>query len=338
MGGNIFKDDSGIPLTIRIDRDQYYNALCDIAQIFLVATDNASWFPVRSYTTKDSFGDIDIVSDIQHKDSLVKYLENERFKYSINSNVVSFMLYVPKPFEKRGFVQVDAIFHEKEDIQCALGYYANNDLGNLIGRLAHRLGLKYGHDGLSYIHRDGDQVLFKLNLSKDTAAIYEFLGLKFKTTFDTIEDIFEFVSSSKYFHPNIYLLENRNHISRVRDRKRKTYNEFLQYCQNNFKDLVNEPAPVIDKSISVSNAIAFFKRTDELNALMDIVHKNKVFKAKLNGDIIGDVTGLSGKELGQFMAYIKPLMPVQLVNKISDDLVVFIIKELYESFKGKDNE
>ena len=31
---------------------------------------------------------------------------------------------------------------------------------------------------------------------------------------------------------NIFLLENRNYQSRVRDRKRKTYTEFLQWCEN----------------------------------------------------------------------------------------------------------
>lgn len=38
-----------------------------------------------------------------------------------------------------------------EHFNTSLEYLNWNDLGNLIGRIAHKFGLKYGHKGLLYI-------------------------------------------------------------------------------------------------------------------------------------------------------------------------------------------
>ena len=43
--------------------------------------------------------------------------------------------------------------------------------------------------------------------------------------------IFDYVTTSNYFHPDIYLLHNRAHKARTRDRKRKNYTDFLVYCE-----------------------------------------------------------------------------------------------------------
>ena len=68
----------------------------------------------------------------------------------LNSNVFS--------FELDGH-QVDLIFTEKKFYESALVYFANNDFSNLIGRIAHKHGFKYGHCGLVYVMRDGDCIL-----------------------------------------------------------------------------------------------------------------------------------------------------------------------------------
>ncbi|WP_457824345.1 hypothetical protein, partial [Staphylococcus aureus] len=49
--------------------------------------------------------------------------------------------------------------------------------------------------------------------------------------FRNLLDIFQFVVSSPYANLDIYLLENRNHKSRIRDSKRPTYNAFLDWLE-----------------------------------------------------------------------------------------------------------
>jgi hypothetical protein len=71
----------------------------------------------------------------------------------------------------------------------------------------------------------------KLFISNFDQAL-EFLGfdsLRFAQGFNTIDDILDFVASSKYFCKDFFLFENRNHDQRKRDVKRPTYTRALEY-------------------------------------------------------------------------------------------------------------
>ena len=69
-------------------------------------------------------------------------------------------------------------------------------------------------------------------LSNNFEDILNILGLNttvYKNGFDTYQEMFDFVISSPYFDKNLFLFENLNNKNRVRDKKRKTYNMFLEY-------------------------------------------------------------------------------------------------------------
>ena len=71
----------------------------------------------------------------------------------------------------------------------------------------------------------------KLFISNFDQAL-EFLGFdssRFAQGFNTIDDILDYVASSKYFCKDFFLFENRNHDQRKRDVKRPTYTRALEY-------------------------------------------------------------------------------------------------------------
>lgn len=268
--------------------------------------------PIVAYHDKQSFGDMDIIIKSEKLSDdwvsqLVKEFRLAHGDWSKNGNVLSFAY---KNF------QIDLIVTPENDFQSSLDYFAWNDCGNLQGRLAHKLGCRLGHRGLELIIKDSDQTLGIIDVTKDTAKIHELLNLNHQqwlNGFNTLEDMYEWISNSKYFNKDIYLLENRNHYSKTRDKKRKTYSEFLIWCQN--REFINNypHADITEKSgynirephYSESILPMFPHVRDEYQIIIDKHNTNKLFKEKFNGKIINELTGLSDKELGHFISYAK---------------------------------
>ena len=251
---------------------------------------------IRSYREKSSFGDCDILyyhpSNIDVITEVVKnYKPKEIFS---NGDVFS--------FEYLDF-QIDLIKTNSDEFSTSWDYFAWNDLGNLVGRIAHRAGFKYGHKGLSYIIRDETYVVGEILVSNDTSEIYEFLGFdwdRFDDGFNTIEDIFDFVSAGKYFDPEIYLLHNRSHKARTRDAKRPTYNAFLKYCEGVDANIAMNKE--VFKAHMLVNACKKFPLfINRHNILMNKYIDRTNFKNKFNGDVVKSITKLEGKRLGEFI-------------------------------------
>ena len=128
--------------------------------------------------------------------------------------------------------QIDFIITPDSEIEAAYNYFSYNDLGNLMGRIAHKFDTKYGQDGLRFVYRTEGKVLGEIKLSTDPVEICKFLGLKDfrEAKLESLLDIFEYVRSSKYFNPFMYDMDELNKINRDRNKKRKTYMSFLDYC------------------------------------------------------------------------------------------------------------
>jgi hypothetical protein len=180
------------------------------------------------YRDKKDFGDMDILiaKDGTNNEDTRNYLLSEFGSKEVvcNTDVIS--------FELDGF-QIDLIFTEPDDMEAAAFYYSQCDANNIIGRIANQFGLKFGHTGLVYVNRgQSGNIMNKVVLTKDPVRIYEFLGYDYETYakgFDTLEQIFDFIIAGKYFSKEIFEYENLNHQNRTRNRKRKTYQQFLEY-------------------------------------------------------------------------------------------------------------
>lgn len=222
---------------------------------------------IESYHDKQDFGDIDFLSTIDRQifEKLVEKTENinivakaEQFSYAIEFKLAS---------DELVFVQVDYIKSNLEDFDFSKNFFAFNDLGNLIGRIAAQAGFSFGFDGLKrkiYVDNRGDIIndlysneisvtslvenarLFKNELNrailktsiivtKDFDNALKFLGFdveRFKQDFNNMNEVFEFVVSSTFFNKDAFLFENRNHKARARDKKRSNYLAALEYFKN----------------------------------------------------------------------------------------------------------
>jgi hypothetical protein len=306
-------------------QDRFSNSRCDI---------------IKSYHHKESFGDCDILlEDVDLGDIQTPLYELFGSDITIlkNSNIYSFNY----GLNEKDF-QIDIIVTPSDNYITSLNYFAFNDCSNLLGRIFHKFGLKYGHDGLSYVIKQDTYVIDTILVSKDMEKILEFIGLDVDTYnkgFDTLEDIFNYVASSKYFHPDIYLLHNRGNAARVRDKKRKTYMEFLVWCQKNYGRLNKYHWYSYDERLDHKDYIRqaylpmifrAFPESDYSYAVACNAYEKKVlFTAKFNGTIVRELTGLEGKALGEFIQQFRARYG-DLIESSSDLDVKKLIINLYK--------
>lgn len=287
--------------------------------------DQPTLSPIPAYGNKETFGDADILFSGTPTmwDKFVKgYLSHVPCPSGhchSNGNVFS----VGVNLDDGRVFQVDFIYSGGEaTTQIMRTYFAYNDLGNLMGRVAHRLGMKWGQDGLVYVLRDPvntDRVLGEYNLTGGTSAspnlgyAFDLMGydyMRWRKGFDTLEDVFEFAASSRYFHPEIYLLENRNAISRARDSKRATYSAFLIWCEENSDRLGGYHVP---RECKVDFKEKFFHELCASNtALSEWYHSMVANSARarmaatvFNGSKVAEVSGLQGHALGALIAAVR---------------------------------
>ncbi|KVP98159.1 hypothetical protein WJ96_06190 [Burkholderia ubonensis] len=264
---------------------------------------------IPAYRAKADFGDCDILVTSAGYDPNKAAAALDAVEVVRNGPVTSVGVVVRDelpPVDGNVF-QVDLIAIGEDAFDYALGYFSFNDLGNLIGRTAHRAGLSHKHDGLWFYVRDGDYKFREICLTRDYDVALRFLGYepaRFHAGFETLGEIFEYVSGSTFFNRDIFLLENRNAKSRIRDRKRRTYMEFLKWCEAR-PELPAYPYPD-DKSAWLPRIAEHFPHfeAEYQQALKDMADQRAV-KVRFNGEWVAKLTGLQGKDLGALMKNVK---------------------------------
>ena len=228
----------------RLTKEQYNEVISALTPTLPYKT-----VAIPSYRAKDSFGDCDLLTtatDEAFEKSLSKdfALLGKKRNGAVTSYALKYGSFPP--------FQFDLIKAREDSFKFHYNYLSYNDLGNLIGRVAAAFGFKFAHDGLYilawYSHKGEERSVArvkeygktndcaehrmeKLFISNFDQAL-EFLGfdsLRFAQGFDTVDDILDFVASSKYFCKDFFLFENRNHDQRKRDVKRPTYLRALEY-------------------------------------------------------------------------------------------------------------
>ena len=314
MGGHAMKN-YGVE---RLTKEQYDEVLSALTPTLPYKT-----VAIPSYRAKDSFGDCDLLTtatDEAFEKSLSKdfVLLGKKKNGSVTSYALKYGSFPP--------FQFDLIKAKEESFKFNYNYLSYNDLGNLIGRIAAAFGFKFAHDGLYilawYSHKGEERSVVrvkeeaktndhaeyrmeKLFISNFNEAL-EFLGfdsLRFAQGFNTVDDILDFVASSKYFCKDFFLFENRNHDQRRRDSKRPTYTKALEYfdtlTDTKSRDEVVKAfrADVATKYPSIINIkrsmrkqvkreYVFFRR---LNSRRIVWLYNKLFGKQLEGVALGNM-------------------------------------------------
>lgn len=343
MGGNALPS---VP-TRRLAASEYHRLAAQVTAA-LTATFGARAQAIPAYRSKADFGDLDVV--VEQEKVLVAgdgyaalrafaQREGHARAFNINGGVMSYD-HRFSPDDPEGF-QVDLLVTPAAEMDAALAYFSYNDLGNLIGRTAHKMGFSYGHRGLVFPVREGDHLFTTLQVTADTDQALRFLGYdpaRFRQGFEGLSDIFDYVTGSRYFNGDLFLLENRNHTSRTRDRKRKTYAAFLDHLQAN-PQLPNYVYPE-SKSAWLAPAFAAFPDFERAHrqALADLSAARAV-RARFNGEKVGAWTGMSGPTLGAVMGKVKASFPTtaafaHYLEHHDDDALEALVREQASTLSG----
>lgn len=301
MGGNALSYDA-----VRLAKADYVRMAESCTATLQAVYPGKRVHAIEAYRAKETFGDLDILIENAGFDPFVAARGLNATEVVRNGPVTSIGVRVrpDEPICEGNVFQVDFITIAPEAFDYAKDYFSFNDQGNLVGRLFHAAGLSHRHDGLYYYFRDGDYKFREILLTKDYAQALRFMGYSpdaFQAGFETLEDMFEFVASSEFFDSDIFLLENRNAQSRIRDRKRPSYTAFLKWCE------VTQGLPEYsyskDKKQWHARIEAFFPGflAEYAQGERDLAELREV-KSKFNGGLVSEWTGLAGKELGQVMA------------------------------------
>lgn len=273
---------------------------------------------VQAYRSKKDFGDADfvVVSETLPNISAKEFIQQTFIPSEIVQNSKFYS------FDINNF-QIDFILHSKKIFDIACNYYNWSPSGNAIGKLYHQFKLRLGHTGLFYTIREedidpncknivsGSNILENVVLSTDWKEICELIGLNYYIWvigFDDEEDIFEWISSSFYFHPNRFSFEEMNHRARTRDRKRPDYKRLMRWIEKNqirlpkYQKLENKR----DYLPWLMEIFPILKIKFEENKEKFEIHK--ITRSKFNGDIAREITGLEDRELGKFITSFKIFM------------------------------
>ena len=292
MGGNIFDNSK------RIEQEDY-EKLISICRDKFQSIQRNTHFP-ESFLSKKDHGDLDVIvcGPVVPKEELKELFGLEDDQISQNTTVISI-------FYERKY-QVDFAFHPVENFISAYSYNRNGDCCNLVGRLAHHIGLSLGHDGLSYhVNLNDCDRLGKVSISRDFSKIIPFFGLNYEhweTGFENAEELFEWIVKSPYFNPDVYQFENLNHVNRVRNRKRPVFAGFVEWL--NGREFPNKFVPGKNKAEYLWQTLLYFERTDiltEIGTLIARAGQKKKANQIFNGATIMEIAGLKGAELGKVL-------------------------------------
>jgi hypothetical protein len=304
----------------RIPRDAFDNLCAEI-----LAELRKDWSGCRIEVipflhSKQDFGDVDILIESLSGEKIdwKAYFAGKFDKHipHVNGSTISIPV---KDF------QVDFCFIGSESYETAKGYYSY-EVGNFMGRIARPMGLRYGHKNLrlqiplnQLLPSLPDHQFADFIITKDTEEIHNILGFDyeaFRQGFNIKMDLFDWVVSSKNFDSKLFKLENLDHQTRTRNRKRPLWSEFLEWIQE-----YPERAIKLDKAAIAADIRARYPHLEDLIAAKKIeLEKSEARKAKFNGKIVCEILGIEpSKELGDFIISFK-----KFVAESYEDFEVFL--------------
>ncbi|KAI4257759.1 MAG: hypothetical protein LQ352_001534 [Teloschistes flavicans] len=183
---------------------------------------------------KTTFGDIDlIVSEAKTTpfpvDSIARALNAER---TIHSNPISCFA-VPYPEREGNYVQVDVYVCDPKYFDWEIFHQSHGDLWNLLGSSIRPFGLTANNTGLHVRIAEIESLDRKkslISLTADPHAVLDFLHLDravLSRSFDTVESMFEFACSNRFFRPDAYIRHDLKANDRKRLAQRDLYRRFV---------------------------------------------------------------------------------------------------------------
>ncbi|MCA9709062.1 MAG: hypothetical protein KDK70_24670 [Myxococcales bacterium] len=329
MGGNLFK-------LGRKPRDEYLEIEADVRRVLDPLLGDGYRIP-RYYASKPDFGDMDVVVRTESTAAAggveaFRAALCERLAITRTKSVGHVFSTAYRDLQVDYFTRPAAVF------EATYHYLSFNDLGNIIGKICKRLGLKYGEDGLSYVFRRPSQPSYKqaLLVSRDWPRILAFLGLDvpaWEAGFDTLEQMFAWVVRSPWFSVAPYDERDRDRTTERRARQRRTMARFVEWLAAEGVEQRCTYRP--ERDAYVPEIAAAFPEAGLPEAL---AHEREAeaeaiaLREKWSGDLVRDWTGLEGKALGAFIRRFRQAHPAPELLALSPEA----IRALVEGFPRED--
>eukprot|EP00741_Cyanophora_paradoxa_P020657 tig00021281_g19938.t1 len=308
MGGNALRSGP----TRRLPNAEYLELVAELIALLRPLFRRVNVLP--HIRCKVDHGDIDLLvsEPAQHASYDAAVPEVARLldakEYVKNDSTVS--------FEFRG-AQVDIKYIEPAEYEMHLTYKSYGDLGNIMGTIAHHVGLTYGSEGLWI--KFGDSDLPRVDLTSDPRACFEFLGFdydRFARGFDSYEEAFDFVTASPLFDPKAYDCAALNHENRRRQFKRPMFARFLAWLRARAEAGApyapsGSPRPRLNFCPAgcsmVDWALRRFGKEELVKEAARRRAERRAMAARFNGTLLRSVTGLTGKPLGSLLEELRAL-------------------------------
>jgi hypothetical protein len=281
--------------TKRISRDDYISYSQRIYNI--LEQNNIEYFSPYYYDDKETFGDLDIIVKKPFGEKEINSLfKPTKTQYKVNGSVHSICY---KNF------QIDFITVKPEKFETTKNYYSWADFSIIIGRLFKKMNLTFGFDGLVYKYETKINSQYRnigeIFISDNIEEILSFLNLDystFKKGFKNLNEIFDYIISSKYFHPSYFSVKND-----FTDRRNTLFNKLSDYTIKGDFNMISFNADLVHMLIDEHfKNINFKEKINQLKEKEKVVSTNST---KFNGDIVMTITGLKNKELGSFISKFK---------------------------------
>ncbi|KAL4073227.1 hypothetical protein V8B97DRAFT_203008 [Scleroderma yunnanense] len=309
MGGRAFSQelppDSFPRLPTRL-----YEALKDRLGTLLSTVYTTVKVPPEAPAKKD-YGDIDFVvsQPIQGKEevnpALVSRILGAVRSVELDSNRTSHyalemsqddILLLPQPLEK-AYIQVDVrVCLDDEEVERLMVLHGYGDLGIIIGSIVRSHGLLLSTKGLKVPCPPPDPPIL---LSGSPRAIFEYMGLsmdRWKEGFITIEDIFVFAATSRFFDPRRFRASQMSSFDKT-VKERMMYHNFRVWVKNNIPTVHHHES----KRDAVEEALVHFGKKDEWDAAAFARYTRSWFKNNFNGKLVAEWTGLGWRGIKAVM-------------------------------------
>ena len=123
--------------------------------------------------------------------------------------------------------------------------------------------------------------------------------------------MYEWVTRSIHFNGTKYDLEELNQINRIRNRKRKTYMDFIEWLQtSNMRD--KKPDFPMNQNMYLYYAIQHCQMETSYISFLQSIELKKYENELFNGHLVMEWFGLTGKRLGEFLAEFKKIHPMYI--------------------------
>ena len=223
-----------------------------------------------------------------------------------------------------GKVQVDLISVEDDLYDFVFQQLSWGDAGSLAGVIARQMGLKVGMNGVFLTH-PGKYGELKIKIDITHAELLDILDLDARhhqKGFHNREEIFRWLSNSRYFNPCIWQFDWITSKSRARAVKRPTYMAFLDWMESS-----GSPQRYYwgeKRGDRKDDWISYFLSEypavrRELDALLLAEQKKEDLAKFFNGNVIGAHTGVRGEQLGHLMNAIRKDIGESELSRMADN-------------------